>query len=105
MFAQSYIENKLEFYPEIREAVAFGDVFREFVVAHDQYRSWLRSPTGPSAMPSSLRILPGARRQRAQVYAMIEERVDAVSRALKPRAGHGWRADQALLDSAQGARP
>ena len=46
MFAPKYIENKLKFFPNIREAVAIGDG-RDFVAAKTS--SSPRSATGPSA--------------------------------------------------------
>ncbi len=38
LIAPKYIENKLKFYPNIREAVVFGDQ-RDFVMRHAQHRS------------------------------------------------------------------
>ena len=52
LFPPKYIENKLKFYPNIKEAVAFGDG-RDFVTVMHQHRSRRRSATGPSATTSS----------------------------------------------------
>ena len=102
MFAPKYIENKLKFFPEIREAVTFGDG-RRFRCGHDQYRTGFGRPLG-RAQRHRLRVLPGARRKRPSLRHDRKARRRGQSRA-KPGAGHGWRADQALLDLAQGARP
>ena len=79
MFAPKYIENKLKFYPEIREAVAFGDG-RDFVVAmiNIELASVANWAERNAIVYASYQELAA----NAQVYAMIEERVDAVNRAL-----------------------
>ena len=69
----------------------------------DQYRAGFGRQLG-RAQRHRLRVLSGARRQRPSLRHDREARRRGQSRA-EPRAGHGWRADQALLDSAQGARP
>ena len=102
MFAPKYIENKLKFFPEIREAVAIGDG-RDFVAAMINIElasvgNWAERNNVAYASYQELAA-------NGEVYAMIEKRVDEVNRALEPRAGHGRRADQALPHSAQGARP
>ena len=52
LFPPKYIENKLKFFPNIREVVAFGDK-RDFVARDDQHRPRPRSAAGPSATTSS----------------------------------------------------
>jgi long-chain acyl-CoA synthetase len=79
MFAPKYIENKLKFHPEIREAVAFGDG-RDFVAAmiNIELASVANWAERNSIVYASYQDLAA----NAQVYAMIEKRVDAVNRAL-----------------------
>jgi long-chain acyl-CoA synthetase len=79
MFAPKYIENKLKFFPEIREAVAIGDG-RDFVAAMINIElasvgDW--AERNAIAYASYLELAANA-----EVYAMIEKRVDAVNRAL-----------------------
>ena len=79
MFAPKYIENKLKFFAEIREAVAFGDG-RDFVAAMINIElasvaNWAERNAIVYASYQELAANP-------QVYAMIEKRVDAVNRAL-----------------------
>ena len=79
MFAPKYIENKLKFFPEIREAVAIGHR-REFVAALINIElasvgNWAERNNVSYASYQELAANP-------QVYAMIESRVDAVNRAL-----------------------
>ncbi len=47
LFAPNYIENKLKFFPYIKEAVAFGNG-RDRVHAPSSTSTWTRSATGPS---------------------------------------------------------
>ena len=79
MFAPKYIENKLKFFPEIREAVAFGDG-RDFVAAmiNIELASVANWAERNAVVYASYQELAA----NAQVYAMIEKRVDAVNRAL-----------------------
>ena len=84
LFAPKYIENKLKFYPNIREAVAFGDG-RDFVaviinIDLDRGRQLGR------AQQRGLRLLPGAGRPSAGLRHDREER-----RGAEPRAGRGAR--------------
>ena len=101
LFAPKYIENKLKFFPNIKEAVAFGDGPR---LRHrdDQHRAHLGRQLG-RAQQCPLCLLPGARRPQ-RVYDMIER----ACRRREPRARrgthHGRRADQALSHPAQGTR-
>jgi long-chain acyl-CoA synthetase len=79
MFAPKYLENKLKFFPEIREAVTIGDG-REFVAAMINIElasvgNWAERNNVAYASYQELAA-------NAQVYAMIEKRVDAVNRAL-----------------------
>ena len=102
MFAPKYIENKLKFFPEIREAVTIGDG-QGFRRGDDQYRACFGRQLG-RAQQRRLRVLSGARRQRPSLRDDREARRCGQSRP-QPRAGHGRRADQALPHFAQGARP
>jgi long-chain acyl-CoA synthetase len=79
MFAPKYIENKLKFFPEIREAVAFGDG-RDFVAAmiNIELASVANWAERNAIVYASYQELAA----NAQVYAMIEKRLDAVNRAL-----------------------
>jgi long-chain acyl-CoA synthetase len=79
LFAPKYIENKLKFFPEIREAVAIGDG-RDFVAAMINIElasvaNWAERQAIAYASYQELAANP-------RVYAMIEKRVDAVNRAL-----------------------
>jgi long-chain acyl-CoA synthetase len=79
MFAPKYIENKLKFFPEIREAVTIGDR-RDFVAAMINIElasvgSWAERNNVAYASYQELAA-------NAEVHAMIEKRVDAVNRAL-----------------------
>jgi long-chain acyl-CoA synthetase len=79
LFAPKYIENKLKFFPEIREAVAVGDG-RDFVAAMINIElasvaNWAERQAIAYASYQELAANP-------RVYAMIEKRVDAVNRAL-----------------------
>ena len=51
MFAPNYIENKLKFFPHIKEAVAFGNE-RDMVCAFINIDMSARSATGPSGAAS-----------------------------------------------------
>jgi long-chain acyl-CoA synthetase len=79
LFAPKYIENKLKFFPEIREAVAIGDG-REFAAAMINIElasvaNWAERNAIAYASYQELAA-------NAEVYAMIEKRVDSVNRAL-----------------------
>jgi long-chain acyl-CoA synthetase len=79
LFAPKYIENKLKFFPEIREAVAIGDG-RDFVTAMINIElasvaNWAERHSIAYASYQELAANP-------RVYAMIEKRVDTVNRAL-----------------------
>ncbi len=79
MFAPKYIENKLKFFPEIREAVAIGDG-RDHVVAMVNIElasvgDWAERNNVSYGSYQELAANP-------QVYALIQRRVDAVNLAL-----------------------
>ncbi len=79
MFAPKYLENKLKFFPEITEAVAFGDG-HDYVVAFinidlDAVGNWAERHTVAYASYQELAAHP-------QVYAMIRASVEAVNRDL-----------------------
>ena len=79
MFAPKYIENKLKFFPDIREAVAIGDG-QDFVTAMINIElasvgNWAERNNVSYASYQELAAHP-------QVYAMIEKHVDAVNRSL-----------------------
>ena len=78
LFAPKYIENKLKFFPEIREAVAFGDG-RDFVCALSTSTSW-RWRVGRSGTAS-----PYGSYQELAAHADVArmfERIDEVNRDL-----------------------
>ena len=88
LFAPKYIENKLKFYPNIKEAVAFGDG-RDYVCVLHQYRSRRGRQLG-RAQQRRLRLLSGTRRPSAGLRHDREAR-----RRGEPLAGRGagaWRA-------------
>ena len=79
MFAPKYIENKLKFFPNIREAVAIGDG-RDFVAAliNIELASVGNWAERNNVSYASYQELAG----HPRVTAMIKEHVDAVNRAL-----------------------
>jgi len=86
LFPPKYVENKLKFYPNIKEAVAFGDG-RDMVTAFVNIDlvavgSWAERNNVTYASYQELAAHP-------RVYAMIAEHVDAVNRSLaaEPRMG------------------
>ena len=79
LFAPKYVENKLKFFPNIKEAVAFGDG-RGFATVMlnidlESVGNWAERNT---VSYGSYQELAG----NAQVYDMIEKHVDAVNRIL-----------------------
>ena len=79
LFPPKYIENKLKFFPNIKEAVAFGDG-REFVtclinIDLTAVGSWAERNNVIYASYQELAAHP-------DVYAMVERHVDAVNREL-----------------------
>ena len=101
LFAPKYIENKLKFFPNIREAVAFGDR-RDFVCVMLNIDL---AAVGNWAERNNvvLRLLPGARRPSAGLRHAGEARRRGEPLARR-RAGDGGRADPPLPHPAQGAR-
>ncbi|WP_375462255.1 AMP-dependent synthetase/ligase [uncultured Enterovirga sp.] len=86
LFPPKYVENKLKFYPNIKEAVAFGDG-RDMVTCFINIDlvavgSWAERNTVTYASYQELAAHP-------RVYAMVAEHVDAVNRSLaaEPRMG------------------
>ena len=79
LFAPKYIENRLKFYPEVKEAVAIGHA-RDFVTAMinidlTSVGSWAERNNVIYASYQELAAHP-------QVYEMIERRVDELNKAL-----------------------
>ena len=79
MFAPKYLENKLKFFPNIKEAVAFGDK-SEFatVMLNIELASVGNWAERNNVSYASYQELAG----HPQVYAMIEKHVDEVNRSL-----------------------
>jgi long-chain acyl-CoA synthetase len=79
MFPPKYIENKLKFYPDIREAVAYGDK-RDFVTAMINI-----DLTAVSSWAERNNVSYGSYQELAghpEVYAMMERHVAEVNRSL-----------------------
>jgi long-chain acyl-CoA synthetase len=79
LFAPKYLENKMKFYPEIREAVAFGQG-RDYVtmlvnIDLTSVGSWAERNNVAYASYQELAA-------HRQVYDMVEKRVDEVNRQL-----------------------
>jgi long-chain acyl-CoA synthetase len=79
LFAPKYLENKLKFYPEVREAVAFGHG-RDFVtmmvnIDLVSVGSWAERN---NVIYASYQELAG----HPEVYRMVERRIDEVNRQL-----------------------
>ncbi len=87
LFAPKYIENKLKFYPNIREAVAFGDK-RDFVTMFLNI-----DPVSVGSWAERNNLVYGSYQELAnhpRVYDMLAEHVDEVNRSLAeegPMAG------------------
>ena len=101
LFAPKYIENKLKFYPNINEAVAFGDE-RDFVcvmlnIDLTAVGSWAERN---NVVYGSYQELAG----HPPVYDMIAQPRRGGEPLARRGRRHGRRADQALPDPAQGAR-
>ena len=79
LFAPKYIENRLKFFPEIKEAVAFGhgrDYATAFInIDLTSVGNWAERNNVLYASYQELAANP-------QVYAMIERRVDELNRSL-----------------------
>ena len=79
LFAPKYLENKLKFFPEIKEAVAFGDG-RDYVAMFVNIDlvsvgSWAERNNVTYASYQELAAHP-------EVYAMVEKRVDEINQML-----------------------
>ncbi|MDJ0684342.1 MAG: AMP-binding protein [Alphaproteobacteria bacterium] len=83
LFAPKYIENKLKFFPEIREAVAFGngkDYVAAFInIDHEAVGNWAERQGVPYASYQELAALP-------QVYDIVLAHVEQVNRDLAAEA-------------------
>ena len=83
LFAPKYIENRLKFYPEIKEAVAFGhgrDYATAFInIDLTSVGNWAERNNVIYASYQELAAHP-------DVYAMIERRIDEMNRALSGEA-------------------
>ena len=101
LFAPKYIENKLKFYPNIKEAVAIGDGRDDVTVMLNidlvAVGSWAERN---NVVYGSYQELAG----HPRVYEMLEKHVDEVNKSLVEEERDGGRADQALPGAAQGAR-
>ena len=100
MFAPKYVENKLKFFPFIKEAVAFGDQ-REKVCAlvnidMEAVGNWAERRNLPYAGYTDLAAKP-------EVYELIRECVEKVNADLSRRRPAGRQPDQPLPGAAQGA--
>ena len=79
MFAPKFLENKLKFFPEIKEVVTFGDQ-RDFVTAFinidlDAVGNWAERNNVPYASYQELAAHP-------KVYALIQECIEQVNQSL-----------------------
>jgi long-chain acyl-CoA synthetase len=92
LFAPKYIENKLKFFPNIKEAVAFGDG-RDFCDRVPQYRPDIGGQLGRAQQ----RQLCQPTRNWRQPASLRDDgkHVDQVNRDLAGRADDGRCADQA----------
>ena len=89
LFAPNYVENKLKFFPHIKEAVAFGQSAATRVCAFINIDMSARWATGPSGAASPYSGLHRPRRARPEVCR-------AGSRAASSRSTPSWRSDAAL---------
>ena len=101
LFAPKYIENKLKFYPNIREAVAFGDQ-RDCVCA------LLNIDLAAIGSWAERNNIAYGSYQELAGHPLVYDMLAQPRRRGEPLAGRGngdgGRADQALPDSAQGTR-
>ena len=101
LFAPKYIENKLKFYPNIKEAVAIGDG-RDFVAVMLNI-----DLVAVGTWAERNNVVYGSYQELAGHPARLRHAREACRRGeplAARRAGDGGRADQALPDPAQGAR-
>ena len=99
MFAPKYVENKLKFFPYIKEAVAYGDG-RERVcvmvnIDFEAVGNWAERRNLPYAGYTDLA-------QKPEVYELIKDCVEKVNADLAADAMLAGIADQPLPDPAQG---
>ena len=80
MFAPNYIENKLKFFPHIKEAVAFGDG-RDTVCAFINIDIGLGRQLGRAARPRRTPATPTSRRS-PRCYELIRDCVEKVNAEL-----------------------
>ena len=102
LFAPKYLENKLKFFPFIKEAVAFGDrrALRRGVRVH---RPGGGGELGRAPEPPLHRVHgPGGQRP---VHDLVRGCVEEVERRAGGRSAAQGLADPALPGAAQGARP
>ena len=82
MFAPNYIENKLKFFPHIKEAVAFGD-------ERDMVCAFINIDMGSVGNWAERRGLAYSGytdlAQKPEVYELIQECVEKVNAELAPR--------------------
>ena len=101
LFAPKYIENKLKFYPNIKEAVALGndrdDVTVMLNIDLTAVGSWAERN---NVVYGSYQELAG----HPLVYQMLGKHIDEVNRSLVEEQVMAKRADQALPRAAQGTR-
>ena len=101
LFAPKYIENKLKFYPNIKEVVALGDQ-RDFVCVMVNI-----DMTAVGSWAERNNVVYGSYQELAanpQVYDMIERHIEEVNRSLAEEGVMSERADPPLPGAAQGAR-
>ena len=102
MFAPNYIENKLKFFPHIKEAVAFGNG-RDHGLRIHQHRHGLGRQLGRAPWDRLLGLYR-SRRQARGVRADQGVRREGQRRAVARRLARRF-ADPALPGAAQGTRP
>jgi long-chain acyl-CoA synthetase len=100
MFAPKYVENKLKFFPHIKEAVAYGDG-RDMVcvminIDFDAVGNWAERRNLPYAGYTDLA-------QKPEVYQLIKECVEKVNADLSVDELLAGSPDQPLPGAAQGA--
>ena len=102
LFAPNYIENKLKFFPHIKEAVAFGDG-RDKVCAFINIDIDGGRQLGRAARPAYAGYADLA--AKPEVYELIRECVEKVNADLAADDELAGSQVQPLPDPAQGARP
>ena len=100
MFAPKYVENKLKFFPHIKEVVAYGDGREKVCVMinidFDAVGNWAERRNLPYAGYTDLA-------QKPEVYQLIKECVEKVNADLSVRRAAGRLPGQPLPGAAQGA--